>query len=59
MNSKEFVQAFRKIKVSDFCIKHNIDISNLYKGTTKLENYDIIKKEIENAIAKLYLLNEE
>lgn len=53
--SKEFVQQFSKISVAKICRNLYIDKSNVSAGRTRKENYDKIKEEIENEIAKLYI----
>lgn len=55
MKSKEYVKKFTNIKVTKICKKLNIKMPNVSAGTTTDENYDKIKEEIENQIAKLYI----
>lgn len=50
-----FIMNFSKIKVSDICKKLGIDNSNFRKGNIPKEKYKIVRKNIENKIAKLYL----
>ena len=57
--SKEFVQNFSKISIAKICRNLLIDKSNVSAGRTSKENYDKIKEEIENEIAKLYLKEQE
>lgn len=55
MKSREYVKKFSTIKVKYICDKLNIQMSNVSAGTTSDKNYDRIKEEIENQIAKLYI----
>jgi hypothetical protein len=50
-----YVIVFSKIKVSDICNKLGIDKSNFRKGLVPEEKYKIVRKQIENKLAKLYL----
>lgn len=54
MNSKDFVKKFTDISISKMCEKNNISQPNLSSGTSSDKNYDIIREEIELAIADLY-----
>lgn len=50
-----YVISFSKIKVSDICNKLGIDKSNFRKGNVPEEKYTIVRKQIENKLAQLYL----
>ena len=50
-----YVMGFSKIKVSDICNKLGIDKSNFRKGVIPVEKYKIVRKQIENKLAQLYL----
>ena len=51
----EFIKAFSKIKVSKACRYFNFDQSNLVKGKKGRIAEKMVRKYIENELAKLYL----
>lgn len=55
MDDINFIKRFSKITISGICRKYNIDRTNLMNNRTKLENFKIIREEIESEYAKLYI----
>ena len=53
-----YIKKFNKIKMSKICKKLKIDYNNTLNGRTTNKNYKKIKKEIENEIAHLYLIED-
>lgn len=53
--NREFIKGFKKITLSKVCKKNNISISNISNGVASKEKTEIIRREIEREIAKLYL----
>lgn len=53
-----YIKKFNKIKISKICKKLKIDYSNTLNGRTTNKNYKKIRKEIENKIAHLYLIED-
>lgn len=59
MDDINFIKKFSKITISGICRKYNIDRTNLMNNRTKLENFKIIREEIESEYAKLYIKKED
>ena len=59
MEDLEFIKGFTKISVPKICKKVKVDKGNLHKGTCNKEKIKEVRKNIENEIAKLYLLDGE
>lgn len=59
MDDINFIKRFSKITISGICRKYNIDRTNLMNNRTKLENFKIIREEIESEYAKLYIKKED
>lgn len=58
MDNLEFIKKFNKINLTEICRKTKIDRSNLLNGRTTQHNMQIIREEIENSIARLYIKEE-
>lgn len=59
MDDINFIKKFSKITISGICRKYNIDRTNLMNNRTKLENFKIIREEIESEYAKLYIKDDK
>lgn len=59
MDDINFIKKFSKITISGICRKYNIDRTNLMNNRTKLENFKIIREEIESEYAKLYIKKDD
>jgi len=51
----QYIRSFSKISIANICRKLNINRSNIMSGKTKEKNYNLVKREIEKEIAKIYL----
>lgn len=51
----KFVLRFNKIRLSKICEKLQISRTSVNSGSSTLENYHKVRKEIESELAKLYL----
>lgn len=58
MDAKEYVKKFKKITVNKICKEKDLNKGNVSSGRANDEIYNIIKEEIENKIAKLYIKEE-
>lgn len=58
MKDLEFIKKFSKITVSGACKKTNIDRPSLLTNRLKPEKAKIVREEIENQIARLYIKEE-
>lgn len=58
MDVKEYVKKFKKITVNKICKEKGLNKGNVSSGRANDEIYNIIKEEIENKIAKLYIKEE-
>ena len=55
LDNIDYVRAFAKIKIKDCCKKVKVDVHNLYNRKVSNEKAKLVKEEIENQIAKLYI----
>ena len=55
MNDKEFIEKFRKIKMSNICRNIGVNHSNLCHKKISNENAKLVREEIESELAKLYI----
>lgn len=55
----KYIKNFIKINLTDICSKFGYTRSAIAGGFGSVEQYQIIRKEIEQRIAKLYLNDEE
>lgn len=54
-----YIKKFAKISIKKICRNLKIDYINTYRGRTTKKNYNLIKKQIESEIAKLYIIKDE
>lgn len=59
MDDLEYIKNFGKINIKKACQKVKVDRSNLYKGKVNQEDIKKVKRQLENDIAKLYIIKEE
>lgn len=59
MNDIDFIRNFSKISISGICEKTKINRANLLNNKTSKKNIKIVRENIENEIAKLYILKEK
>lgn len=59
MEDYDFIKNFSKISISAICRKKNINRSNLLNNKTNKKNLNIVRKEIESEIGKLYVISED
>lgn len=55
MEDLEFIKKFSKITVSSACKKTKVDRSSLLSNRVKSEKVKIVREELENQIARLYI----
>ena len=51
----KFVLRFNKIRLTKICEKLNLSRTSINSGTSTLENFHKVRREIESELAKLYL----
>lgn len=54
----DFIRGFKKITVKSICRELGIPDSNIATGTSSKENYEKLRIEIEDRLARLYLKHE-
>lgn len=62
MNKKEdleFIKSFANITITDACLKAKVDRGNLINGKTTAENTHLVRRILEDNIAKLFLIKKE
>ena len=59
MDDLEYIKNFGKINIKKACQKVKVDRSNLYKGKVNQEDIKRVKRQLENDIAKLYIIDEK
>lgn len=59
MDDLEYIKKFSKITIKGACERTNVDRSNLLQNKSVPEKAKIVREEIENQIAKLYIKEEE
>lgn len=59
MEDYDFIKNFSKISISAICRKKSINRSNLLNNKTNKKNLNIVRKEIESEIGKLYIISED
>lgn len=59
MEDLDYIKKFSKITIKSVCEKANVDRSNVFNGRTTKKNIKKVKEQIENDIAKLYLIEEK
>lgn len=59
MEDLDYIKKFSKITIKSVCEKAKVDRSNVFNGRTSKKNIKKVKKQIENDIAKLYLIEEK
>lgn len=55
MTDYEFIRNFGKIKISNICKENNIDVANVYNNRCSKDKIKIIREELEDRIARLYI----
>lgn len=58
MKDLEFIKKFSKITVSGACKKTEVDRAGLLTNRLKDEKAKVVREEIENQIARLYIKEE-
>lgn len=58
MDDLEYIKNFGKINVKKACQKAKVDRANLYKGKVSPEQIKKVKRQLENDLAKLYIIEE-
>lgn len=58
MEDLEFIKKFTKITIKNVCSKVKVDRYNLVKNKTTKKNIKLVREEIENQIARLYIKDE-
>lgn len=53
MTNLDYLRGFSKITISNVCKKVNLNSKNIYRQ--KEDKLELVKKEIESEIAKLYI----
>lgn len=59
MDDLEYIKNFGKINVTKACKKVKVDRSNLYKGKVSQEQIKKVKRQLENDLARLYIIEEK
>lgn len=59
MDDLEFIKKFSKITLTEVCKKTGVNKPNLYMGKASKENIKKIRKQIENDVAELYIINKD
>ena len=59
MDDLEYIKNFGKINIKKACQKVKVDRSNLYNGKVKPEQIKKVKRQLENDLARLYLIDNE
>lgn len=55
MEDFKFIREFARISVNDCCKKVNVSMPNIYNRRTSKEKAKMVREEIEDRIARLYL----
>lgn len=58
MSDIEFIKNFQKITLTKICKELKISRTNITTGRAKKEHINLVRRKIENEIAKLYLMEE-
>ena len=58
MSDIEFIKNFQKITLTRICKELKISRSNIITGRAKKEYINLVRRKIENEIAKLYLMED-
>ena len=57
MDDLEFIKKFSKVNISKACKKANVNRGNLYNGNVKKEKIKLVRRILEDELARLYLLD--
>lgn len=55
MEDFEYIREFARISVNDCCKKVKVSMPNIYNRKTSKEKAKMVREEIEDRIARLYL----
>lgn len=55
MDDFNYIREFAKISVNDCCKKVKANMSNIYNRKTSKEKAKMVREEIEDRVARLYL----
>lgn len=57
MDDLEFIKKFSKVNISKACKKAKVNRGNLYNGNVKKEKIKLVRRILEDELARLYLLD--
>ena len=55
MKARDYVNNFKNINITSVCKDLKISRANISRGNASEEQYEKVKEELENRIAKLYI----